>query len=88
MLFKTHIKATLLHPIIVAKSPLFEVWLGPLYRRPGVCPAREGHYRFLVEAVGSGDLSHPALVQAKVRARGTGMPSSPSVWSRDDSQPP
>ncbi|PZC72241.1 hypothetical protein B5X24_HaOG211682 [Helicoverpa armigera] len=44
-----------------------DVWLGPLYRRPGVCPAREGHRRVLVEAVGSGDLSRPALVQAKVR---------------------
>ncbi|PZC84563.1 hypothetical protein B5X24_HaOG204593 [Helicoverpa armigera] len=51
---------------MVAKSPLFEVWLGPLYGRPRVCPARKGG-RVPVEAVGSGDLSRPALVQAKVR---------------------
>ncbi|PZC86367.1 hypothetical protein B5X24_HaOG209086 [Helicoverpa armigera] len=31
------------------------------------CPAWEGHRRVLVEALGGGDLSRPALVQAMVR---------------------
>ena len=38
-----------------------------------VCPSWAEHRRILVEAIGSGDLSHPALVETMVRG-------GPEVW--------
>lgn len=61
-------KATIFSPLEVLRS-LRTRWIteDTVDHTVQVCPAWEGHRRVLVEAIGSGDLSRPALVQAMVR---------------------